>query len=343
MVDDCEMGSVEGMVRRSGALSGRLLRRVGRRSDGRAPLWIELAIIGWLFWLYDVVNDFAPIRQLLAIRNAGGLLSAERSVGLDPELALNHWLAGHHTLGIASSYYYFFAHGVVTFTVLALLWWKRPPLYLRLRTQLVIINLIAFVVFWRYPLAPPRMFPRLGYIDVVAVSHAFVSWSSGALVHDADQLAAMPSLHVAWAIWSGIAVWQLFRTRLSAVFAVKRCWPWLVAAASPTVRRRRPSAPASRGLCWARARARRALPDSCRSARRAPQTASGPVKRVATSVRIWRIAAAAAVSRVPAGVAAITSRTGLRGESARMAMSSRAPANASFGIRATPTPAATRP
>jgi PAP2 superfamily len=220
MVDDCGMGSVEGMVKRSVALSGRALRRVGRRSDGRAPLWIELAIIGWLFWLYDVVNDFAPVRQLLAIRNAGGLLSAERSVGLNPELALNHWLAGHHTLGVASSYYYFFAHGVVTFTVLALLWWKRPPLYLRLRTQLVIINLIAFVVFWRYPLAPPRMFPKLGYIDVVAISHALVSWSSGALVHDADQLAAMPSLHVAWAIWSGIAVWQLFRSRLSAVFAV---------------------------------------------------------------------------------------------------------------------------
>ena len=37
-----------------------------------------------------------------------------------------------------------------------------------MRTQLVIINLIAFVVFWRYPLAPPRMFPGLGYQDVVA-------------------------------------------------------------------------------------------------------------------------------------------------------------------------------
>jgi hypothetical protein len=214
------MESVEGVVGRSRALGGRVLRRVTRRADGRAPLWIELAIIAWLFWLYDVVNDLAPLRQLLAITNARGLLSVERSLRLDPELTLNHWLAGHHTLGVVSSYYYFFAHGVVTFAVLGLLWWKRPRLYIRLRTQLVIINLMAFVVFWRYPLAPPRMFPQLGYVDVVAISHAFVSWSSSTLVHDADQLAAMPSLHVAWALWSGLALWQLFRRRLTLVFAV---------------------------------------------------------------------------------------------------------------------------
>jgi membrane-associated phospholipid phosphatase len=214
------MESVEGVVGRSRALGGRALRRVTRRADGRAPLWIELAIIAWLFWLYDVVNDLAPLRGLLAITNARGLLSVERSLSLDPELTLNHWLAGHHTLGVVSSYYYFFAHGLVTFAVLGLLWWKRPRLYIRLRTQLVIINLMAFVVFWRYPLAPPRVFPQLGYIDVVALSHAFVSWSSSTLVHDADQLAAMPSLHVAWALWSGLALWQLFRRRLTAVFAV---------------------------------------------------------------------------------------------------------------------------
>ena len=49
------------------------------------------------------------------------------------------------------------------------------------------------------------------------------------------------------------------------------------------------------------------------------------------------------VRLTPAGVATITRRTGLRGESARIAMSSRLSESASFGIRATPTPAATSP
>jgi PAP2 superfamily len=221
------MATVEGVVSGRRSTLRRAWQRVGRRSDGRAPLWIELAVIGWLFWLYDVINDFAPIRQQLALRNAAGVLSAEHWLHLAPELTLDRWLAAQGALALVASYYYFFAHAAVTFAVLALLWWSRPALYPRLRLQLVIINLIAFVVFWRYPLAPPRMFAGLGYQDVIASSHAFVSWHSGALVHDADQFAAMPSLHVAWAIWCGLAIWQVYRRRAVAVLAI--AYPLLTA------------------------------------------------------------------------------------------------------------------
>jgi hypothetical protein len=214
------MASVEGVAVGARALPKRVWGRIGRRSDGRAPIWIELGVIAWLFWLYDVVNNAAPLRQALARRNAVGLLSLESTLHINPELTLNHWLAGHATLGSISSYYYFFAHGAVTLAVLVLLWWRNAPLYRRLRTRLVIVNLIAFAVFWRYPLAPPRLFPSRGFIDVIGRSHSLVSWSSGALVDDADQLAAMPSLHIAWAIWSGIGLWQLFRRRWVAVIAV---------------------------------------------------------------------------------------------------------------------------
>ena len=205
---------------RSRTLLARVWWRIGRRGDGRAPLWIELAVVGWLFYLYDVVNNLAPLRQQLAVRNALGLISFEHWLHLSPELAINTWLAAHATLGSIASYYYFFTHGVVTFALLALLWWRRPALYRRQRTLLVIINVIAFVVFWRYPLAPPRMFPELGYVDVVATSHALVSWSSSALVHDADQLAAMPSLHLAWAMWSGLSLWLLVRRRVFALLGI---------------------------------------------------------------------------------------------------------------------------
>jgi diacylglycerol O-acyltransferase len=202
--------------------------RLLRQADGRAPLWIELAVIGWLFWLYDVVNDSAPLRHALALRNAAAVLKLEQSLHLAPELTLNRWLATHHTLALIASYYYFLAHAVVTFGLLAWLWWRRPQLYRRLRTQLVIVNLIAFAIFWLYPLAPPRMLTSLGYIDVVARSHALISWHSGALVHNADQLAGMPSLHVAWAAWSGLALWRLHPRRAVAPLAI--AYPLLTAA-----------------------------------------------------------------------------------------------------------------
>jgi hypothetical protein len=46
---------------------------------------------------------------------------------------------------------------------------------------------------------------------VAAATHAFGSWHSGTLATAANQLAAMPSLHMAWAAWSALAVWRVFR------------------------------------------------------------------------------------------------------------------------------------
>jgi membrane-associated phospholipid phosphatase len=225
MIQRMDLVAGQGGVR--SAWLARVARRVVRRRDGRAPLWIELAIVVWLFWLYDVINDLAPLRHALALRNAVAVLHFERSLGLDPELSINRWLASHTTLALIASYDYFFSHAIVTFAVLVLLWWRLPRRYIRLRTVLVIINLIAFAVFWRYPLAPPRSFPALGYIDVIARSNALVSWHSGVLVHDADQFAAMPSLHIAWAMWSAIGVWYLTRRVLIRVLAV--AYPMLTA------------------------------------------------------------------------------------------------------------------
>ena len=35
------------------------------------------------------------------------------------------------------------------------------------------------------------------------------SWHTGALASQANQLAAMPSLHIAWAVWCTLALWQI--------------------------------------------------------------------------------------------------------------------------------------
>ncbi len=101
--------------------------------------------------------------------------------------------------------YYDNAHFLVTLTLLGWLWWRRADIYRPLRNALVLTNLIGFVVFWLYPVAPPRMLP--GFTDVVASTHAFGSWHTGALASHADQLAAMPSLHIAWAAWCALALW----------------------------------------------------------------------------------------------------------------------------------------
>ncbi len=194
----------------------------------RPRWWLDALVIAWLCFLYDIVANFAPLRLHAAIDHGRGLLGVERLLRIDPELALNRWLTAHHVLASVLSYYYDNAHFVVTLGLLGWLWWRRVEDYRPLRDMLVLINLIGLAVFWLYPVAPPRMLA--GFEDVVAASHTLGSWHTGSLASAANQLAAMPSLHMAWAAWCGVVLWRIApRARVGRTLAL--LYPCLTALA----------------------------------------------------------------------------------------------------------------
>ncbi len=164
-------------------------------------------------WLYDGINNLSPLRLRTALAHAVSIVHFEKVWHLNPELSLNSWAAAHRVIALPMADFYDTAHFVVTLGLVALLWWRFPDRYRPLRNALVLINVIGFLVFWAYPLAPPRMLPAAGFIDVVAVTHALGSWQSSAMASQANELAAMPSLHMAWACWSTAAVWQMLAGR----------------------------------------------------------------------------------------------------------------------------------
>ena len=180
-------------------------------TERRARWWSEALVVVWLCWVYDAIANLAPLRQTAAMGHARSTLHLERVLHIDPEATLDHWMAHHQTLAVIVSNYYDNAHFVVTLGVLGWLWWSFPTLYRPLRTGLVLINVIGMLVFWLYPMAPPRLLDPKTFVDVVASSHAFGSWHSGTLATAANQFAAMPSLHIAWAAWSSLALWRILR------------------------------------------------------------------------------------------------------------------------------------
>ncbi|MDA8046570.1 MAG: phosphatase PAP2 family protein [Actinomycetota bacterium] len=181
----------------------------GQLRRPRSPLWLELAFIAWLCWLYDDINNLSPLRVASAMANGRFLLHLEQTVHLDPEASLDHWLAAHSALGWVAGTYYDNAHFVTTLGLLALVWWKFPDRYRPLRNGLILTNLVAMAVFWLVPTAPPRLLDPARFIDVVGQSHSFGSWHTGALATAANQLAAMPSMHLGWAAWSALAAWRI--------------------------------------------------------------------------------------------------------------------------------------
>jgi hypothetical protein len=173
---------------------------VGRR---RPHLLGEVLVVLILLRVYDMVRAHAEVRRGAALEHGQTILDLERWLNIDLEKAANVWVTGHRLLSLVASDVYQFAHVTVTLSVLAWCWLRRPELYRTARNALVLINLMGLTVFLLLPVAPPRLLPGGGYVDAVALA-GFGASHGGPVA--ADQFGALPSLHLAWAVWSTVVL-----------------------------------------------------------------------------------------------------------------------------------------
>ncbi|MGB8652566.1 MAG: phosphatase PAP2 family protein [Mycobacteriales bacterium] len=185
--------------------------RASRLSWRRLPWTAEVVSIGLGYGVYSLIRVLAAKHVDSAYGHAQDVGEVERALGIYHERWLNAQLSGHTSLELLSSYYYSTLHFIVTPVVLAWLWRRRARFYPVLRSGLVVASACALVIYAAWPLAPPR-FAVAGTVDTV-IDHPVI-WVSGdgagAFVND---LAAMPSLHVGWAVWCAIAIVAGFRSR----------------------------------------------------------------------------------------------------------------------------------
>jgi hypothetical protein len=153
----------------------------------------------------------APHTVTVSYTHAKQVIHLEQVLGVYHEISLNRFITGKEWLEVPASYYYATLHFIVTPVVLAWLWRKRQEVYAPLRSALVIATAAALVVYATWPLAPPR-YATAGAVDTV-INHP-VFWASGHGVPGfINDVAAMPSLHVGWAVWCAIALITSLRSR----------------------------------------------------------------------------------------------------------------------------------
>lgn len=168
----------------------------------RPTLLGEALVVLVLVFLYDRIREFAAARADLAIANGKHLLSIESWLHLEIEPAMNRVLSQHHGWELMSSWYYQLMHLSASLVVLLWVYWRHPGAYRSARNALVAINAVALMVFWVFPVAPPRLIPGAGFIDSTIVTNV----AEKASTVSPDLYAAMPSLHVAWATWVALQV-----------------------------------------------------------------------------------------------------------------------------------------
>jgi hypothetical protein len=171
----------------------------------------EVLLIGGVYSLYDMTRFLVAGESSVAYAHGRSLLHFEQRIAMDPEHALNRLFNAHLSIGLSADYMYATLHYIVTPVVLVWMWRRHGSAYSRARTVLMVATILGLVGYSLLPVAPPRLLP--GFVDTMANLSHYGWWSTAAsaprgLGGDTNQFAALPSLHVGWALWCG---WQLAR------------------------------------------------------------------------------------------------------------------------------------
>ncbi|WGX96739.1 phosphatase PAP2 family protein [Nocardioides sp. L-11A] len=129
------------------------------------------------------------------------------------ERPANSWLASIPALAVPACYFYAVFHYAATPLVLYRSWRIGGWVHRRGYWTLILASAIALVIYARFPVAPPRLLPDLGMIDVMRAYADYGWWGDAASaprgIGDAtNQYAAMPSLHFGWSLWCAIQMWS---------------------------------------------------------------------------------------------------------------------------------------
>lgn len=193
-----------------GIVLSMLLAGAGLAATRRFP---RLSAAGWeasivmalyAFWRLlgrievDIVIDAARRRGLW-------LWHLERAIGLGSERWLQDQVLPHGWLVQFFNGYYAIVHVPAMVGFLGWFWLRHRADYSRWRTTLALST--AVDVFIRLvAVAPPRFYPELGFVDTASLYDQSVYGRPGTGI--SNQLAAMPSIHVAWAALVALALWR---------------------------------------------------------------------------------------------------------------------------------------
>ncbi len=206
-----------------------------RPRSGRAASrwWAELLLIALVYAAYSGGRLLARGDVAAAVSHGRAILGLEEPLGLDLERLLNPVFTDHAWLGVPADFAYASLHYLVTPAVLVWLYLRRPAHYRAARRWLMASTLMGLVGFALLPTSPPRLLGAgSGFADTMARFSTYGWWGAEAsaprgLGSLTNQYAAMPSLHVGWALWCGILLWRHGRTPL--VRAAGAAYPVLTA------------------------------------------------------------------------------------------------------------------
>ena len=221
----------------------------------------QLALFAGAYYAYRLVRGIVDGQATLAFENARALVDAERTLGLFFEPGLQAWAQSEQWIVTGANWMYVNSHFVVTTTFLLWLYIARNHAFYYVRNMFMIAMGLALVGYVAFPTAPPRYLPEWGFTDTVAAFVGEAAEQSANVLY--NPFAAVPSMHVAFALMIAIpaiklvrhralkVLWALYPVVVTFVVMVTANHFWLDAALGAVV-----AALSASGASYALARAR---------------------------------------------------------------------------------------
>jgi hypothetical protein len=177
----------------------------------------EAGLLFALFGLWQFVGGVGRMSADGALNRGQWIWHAERVMRMPNETALQRAFLPHPFLVQAFNLYYAGLHFAVVIGCLIWVFVRHRRHYPPVRTTLVLFTAGALLIQF-IPVAPPRMLPQDGMVDT-AVRYGQSVYGSVA-GFNADQLSAMPSVHVGWSLLAALVIVEVSRSH----------WRWLALA-----------------------------------------------------------------------------------------------------------------
>jgi hypothetical protein len=179
--------------------------------------WKQIGIFALAYLLYSAARYITVGDLSTARAHADWIMSLEHHLGVATEASVQTALTGTWVLWLLN-HLYLAAQLVVLPGSLVFLYHRARPVYERLRNTILATWLISLPVYAAFPVAPPRL-ADMGVVDTISDQTGF-SLHSGLTTSFYNQLAAVPSLHVGFAVAIGIAVAAAVRPPALKVLAL---------------------------------------------------------------------------------------------------------------------------
>jgi hypothetical protein len=209
------------MVARARLLQARVL------PHGWGDVLRQFSLFLAAYFAYRLARGLVEGRATAAFQHARQLISIERTLHLFVEPSVQAWASGSHLVMVMASWTYVNAQGPVTIAALLYLYLRHNGNFYFVRNMFMIAMAIALVGYTVFPTAPPRFMPEWGFIDTVAdLTPVNVSHTSASMSALFNPYAAVPSMHVAFALMIG---WPLARlARRSPVRILWMLYPFVM-------------------------------------------------------------------------------------------------------------------